>query len=250
MERVAFLIESTGERIACLLNPNTLVVRRTAGVRQRQTSGSHLTGIGLTDNPLLYTGGGRTELDLELLFDISLTGPENIATDVRQLTLPLWNLAENSSGDADGQRKPPLVRFVWGKSWNVPGVVSAISERLEQFDGAGLAQRSWLAMRLIRAEEAPAATTASQGLPQPPPTVPSPATVPPEGGVQVHQLLGTGAGPGQPQQSESLYDVAFRYYGNPGLWRLIAAYNGITDPLRVPAGTVLQIPPQSGQQGG
>lgn len=70
--------------------------------------------------------------------------------------------------------------------------------------------------------------------------------------MQVHQLLGTGAGQGQPQQSESLYDVAFRYYGNPGMWRVIAAFNGITDPLRVPAGTVLQIPPQGGQgeQGG
>ena len=31
MERVAFLIEETGERIACLLNPESLVVRRIAG---------------------------------------------------------------------------------------------------------------------------------------------------------------------------------------------------------------------------
>lgn len=247
MERVAFLIEATGERIACLLNPNTLVVRRTAGVRQRQTAGSHLTGIGLSDNPLLYTGGGRTELDLELLFDISLAGPDNTATDVRELTSPLWNLAENSSDATDGRRKPPLVRFVWGKSWNVPGVVSAVSERLEQFDGSGLAQRSWLSMRLLRVEEPSQASTAAGGQPQPPPQLPSPGTTPPEGGVQVHQLLGTGAGPGQPQQSESLYDLAFRYYGNPGMWRVIAAYNGITDPLRVPAGTVLQIPPPGGQ---
>jgi len=31
MERVAFLIEPGGERIECLLNPETLVVRRVAG---------------------------------------------------------------------------------------------------------------------------------------------------------------------------------------------------------------------------
>jgi nucleoid-associated protein YgaU len=62
----------------------------------------------------------------------------------------------------------------------------------------------------------------------------------------MHQLLGTGGAPGEPQSSESLYDLAFRYYGNPGMWRLIAAFNGIADPLRVPAGTVLRIPPEAG----
>jgi hypothetical protein len=244
MERVAFLIESTGERIGCLLNPNTLVVRRSAGISQRRAAGSHLTGVGLTDDPLLFTGGGRTELDLELLFDVSLAGPDNPADDVRQLTTPLWQLAENraSGPAADSLRRPPLVRFVWGKSWNVPGVVAAISERLEQFDGSGLAQRSWLTMRLLRVEEPPAADTAERA-PQPPPELPSPSAAP-EADVQVHQVLGTGAGPGEPQQSESLYEVAFRYYGNPGMWRLIAAYNGIADPLRVPAGTVLRIPAQ------
>ena len=31
MERVAFLIEEANERLGCLLNPETLVLRRTAG---------------------------------------------------------------------------------------------------------------------------------------------------------------------------------------------------------------------------
>ena len=38
MERVAFLIEETNERLRCLLNPETLVLRRTAGVRPRQSA--------------------------------------------------------------------------------------------------------------------------------------------------------------------------------------------------------------------
>ena len=35
MERVAFIVDATGERIDCLLNPETLAVRRQAGVRPR-----------------------------------------------------------------------------------------------------------------------------------------------------------------------------------------------------------------------
>ncbi len=69
MQRVAFLIDS-GERIDCLLNPETVQVTRLAGVRQRGGADGQLTGVGLADDPLLFTGGGRTELVLDLLFDI------------------------------------------------------------------------------------------------------------------------------------------------------------------------------------
>src|SRR5438105_1692360 len=110
MERVAFLIEATSERIGCLLNPETLVLRRAAGVRPRRSAGGLLTGGQLTDDPLLYTGGGRTELELDLLFDTSLAGSTITTDDVRDLTGPFWALAENATG-ADGYGQPPLVRF-------------------------------------------------------------------------------------------------------------------------------------------
>jgi hypothetical protein len=84
MERVAFLIERTNETLPCLLNPNTLVMRRVAGVRPRQSAGGQLTGTGLADDPLLYTGGGKTEMEMDLLFDVSLlpAPAEGAATEV------------------------------------------------------------------------------------------------------------------------------------------------------------------------
>ena len=66
MERVAFLIEETGQHITCLLNPETVVMTRTAGVEPRRSSGGRLTGSGLADDPLMFTGGGRTELKLDI----------------------------------------------------------------------------------------------------------------------------------------------------------------------------------------
>ncbi len=231
MERVALLVEATGERLGCLLNPNTLVVERSAGVRPRQAATGLLTGGALADDPLLYTGGGRTSLTLDLLFDVRITGSSVQGEDVRDLTLPLWRLSEAAA---------PIVRFLWGKAWNVPGVVSAVAERLEDFDTAGLPSRSWLRMRLARVPEtaallddAPplAATQAS--------TAPAVEGMPAQAEeIVTHRVLGEG--PDSP--GERLEDIAFLHYGNPALWRLLAAVNGIDDPGRVPAGTVLQIP--------
>jgi hypothetical protein len=41
---------------------------------------------------------------------------------------------------------------------------------------------------------------------------------------------------------DTLQSVAYRELGKPAYWRAIADLNGIDDPLRLPAGTVLLIP--------
>jgi hypothetical protein len=250
MERVAFLIEDTGERVGCLLNPDSLVVRRTAGVQARRSVGGPLTGTGLADDPLLFTGGGRTELELELLFDVSIAGSSLNATDVRDLTGPLARLAENAAG-RDGFGRVPVARFLWGKAWNIPGVVAAVAERFERFTPEGVPERSWMHMRFLRVNE-PA--------PQPPlsaPAAEAPAEIQmeeaaaelanldiPEDQLLVHETLGGGEN-GDRGSGERLDELAARYYGDPALWRLIAAFNNIDDPASIPAGLLLRIPPLS-----
>jgi hypothetical protein len=249
MERVAFLVESTGERLGALLNPNTLVIRRLAGVHPRPAAGGQLSGAGLSDDPLLYTGGGRTEVELDLLFDISLSGSSITTTDVRDLTLPLWNLSENTPAE-DGYGTPAVIRFVWGKAWNIRGVISALAERLEEFSPEGAAQRSWLRMRMLRVNEPgwrPLTPGPIEGGPQAPaPVSPEGLSIPPES-VLVYQTKGggdEGATEG-PSEGERIDEIAARTYGDPSLWRLVAAFNNIDDPSSIPAGTVLQLPPPS-----
>jgi hypothetical protein len=41
---------------------------------------------------------------------------------------------------------------------------------------------------------------------------------------------------------DSLHSLAFHEYDDPALWRGLAAFNGIDDPLRLPTGTRLLIP--------
>ncbi|MEK8105501.1 hypothetical protein NKG94_10825 [Micromonospora sp. M12] len=92
---------------------------------------------------MVFTGGGRTELVLDLLFDVDFVEAQLRPADVRVLTRPLWMLAENSTTE-HGWLRPPLVRLVWGKTWNVPGVIIAVAERFDAFTGTGSPRRSWL----------------------------------------------------------------------------------------------------------
>lgn len=248
MERVAFLLESRRERLSCMLNPGSVVVRRLAGLRPRRSIGGVTTGAGLADDPLLFTGGGTTELTLDLLFDVSIAGSTVRTGDVRDLTRPLWQLAENSAA-VDGYAQPPTVLFVWGKVWNILGVVAAVAERLEHFTVDGVPRRSWLRMRLLRVTEPAGSTPVAPAPPEALPAGSAPAGPAPAGDeepIAVHEVVGAGDQGGEGSApGQRLDELAQRYYGDASLWRLIAAFNGIDDPLRVPGGRVLRIPPRS-----
>lgn len=240
MERVAFLIERSGERIGCLLNPESVIRRRVAGLRPRRSVGGLLTGKGLADDQLLYTGGGSTELQLSLLFDVSISGSTIATEDVRDLTEPLWNLAENARSE-DGETRPPLARFIWGKSWNIPGIIASVAERLEYFTAAGVPRRSWLRLRMLRVVEAVAAP------PIPPPRI---LSLSPQSGsaapgtskeVRVHEVIGGGKGEGS-VLSERLDEIAWRYYLDPSAWRELARVNGIEHPMFLSPAMRLQVP--------
>jgi hypothetical protein len=245
MERVAFLLEKTGERIPCLLNPASVVVRRRAGVQPRESSSGPLTGAALKDDPVLYTGGGMTEVLLDLLFDVTISGSSLNTEDVRDLTRPLTALAEGKEGD-DGYGQVPLVRFLWGKAWNVLGVVAAVAERLEYFTPNGAPQRSWLRMRFLRTGDSPGADIQPLGDDLQLEDLPDEVDVPPDE-LRFYQTKGAGEGEDDEEggSAERLDEIAAHHYGNPAWWRLIAAFNKIDNPWEVSAGALLMIPPDS-----
>jgi hypothetical protein len=234
MERVAFLVDESGERVDCLLNPETVQVTRLAGVRPRSAATGALVGTGLADDPLLFTGGGRTELVLDLLFDVDVVDEQTRPEDVRLLTRRLWMLAENSAEER-GSVRPPLVRLVWGKTWNVPGVIVAIAERFDAFAIGGNPRRSWLRLKLVRMAES--ATQAQAGFDDDLATAQSPKVAP---GTAVQA---TGDGDAQPGYSGVRFDLlAHDALGSPLRWRRLAEHNRIANPLDVVPGTALTVP--------
>jgi hypothetical protein len=253
VERVTFVLEATGDRLSALLNPESLEMRRTSGLRRRAGAGGVVMGGARTDDPLIATGGGVTEYDLHLLFDtelareaLSVRPPARAAgldsQDVRELTRPLWNLSENAAAD-EGLSAPPSVRFIWGKAWNVAGVVTAVAERLEQFDATGTPRRSWLSLRLRRVEERAPLPPAA------PPTSPqfeTPAIAAPADSESTFQYDSiTVAVDEEGRLLNRLYLIAAERYGDPAYARAIARFNGLDDLLRMPGGRTLTLPPAS-----
>jgi hypothetical protein len=238
MERVAFLIDETGARVDCLLNPETVQVTRLAGVRTRGSAAGQITGAGLADDPVVFTGGGRTELVLDLLFDTDFVEAQVRPEDVRALTRPLWMLSENSASE-HGWVRPPLVRLVWGKTWNVPGVIVAIAERFDAFTLGGTPRRSWLRLKLVRVAES--AAQAQEGFEEELAAAAAPTAAPGSA------VVATAGGAAQPGYSGVRFDLlAHDALGSPLRWRLLAEHNRIPNPLDVPAGTPLAVPQLEG----
>ena len=275
MDRVVFLIEATGERVSCLLNPESLTFTRQAGLRTRTSRGGALLAAASADDPLIVTGGGRTELELQLLFDTDLarsldpgtiltrnswpqsaewltaepgtepqpgtgTSPPQVVVatepDVRDLTRPLWALAEPFDQTGSGA-DAPLVRFIWGRAWNMPAVITAAAERLEIFGPGGTPRRSWLTLRLRRVADhiAPDTPFLSSSWTD---SLPNLLSSPLDSGANYVQAIADIDG----NIVTPLYQLASEHLGTPEAWPLIAAASGIEDPLHIASGTVLTIP--------
>lgn len=248
MERVAFLIEDTGEHFGCLLNPETVVMSRTAGVEARRSAGGRLTGAGLADDPLLFTGGGHTELRLDLLFDVDLAPAHIHASDVRQMTRPIWRLAENSA-EVERKRRPPSVHFLWGRAWDMPGIVTEVAERFDRFSADGSPLRSWLRLVFVRVgqsadEEGGENYELARRLPPVDLTAPPVDTVTMTGDGRFENPESDTPGNGQPRPLTPTREyaiVSMLKYGTPRLVKEILAASGVDDPFHF-AGN-LSIPP-------
>ena len=249
MERIAFLVEPTGERIPCLLNPESVVLRRRAGIVPRRVEDAPIGAAGGQDS-LLLTGGGSTELTLDLLFDVELAPDARPDDDVRRLTRPLWELSEGRGGLTGA--KPRLVRMVWGKAWNLLGAVSAVAERLEHFSAAAVPRRSWLRMRLMIVQE----PSGDADPPRPsvvarfPELAESPFDHWPEWGSTDDLPTVPDIGTALPfSEDDRLDTLAARFLGSPADWPLLAAFNDIGDPLRLEVGMGLALPAGLGEPG-
>ncbi|PZF79044.1 hypothetical protein C1I92_33185, partial [Jiangella anatolica] len=110
------------------------------------------------------------------------------------------------------------------------------AERFDAFTVTGSPRRSWLRLKLVRVAET--ADRAREGFAEELAAAGTPAAAPGSA------VVAAGDGAAAPGYSGVRFDLlAHDALGSPLRWRLLAEHNRITDPLAVPPGTPLAVPP-------
>lgn len=237
MQRMIFFAEGEKTRLTCMLNPESILMRRKAGVRQLESLGGYSTGTRMQDAPLLYTNGGYTELTLDLLFDVTLPGHamnirndnSNNADDVTSITSLLWDMSKNILDD-EAKKSMKICRVLWGVAFDYTGIITTISERLEYFTPEGFARRSWirLAIRHVAVDDLEPIDPYKAQVPKKHESIPDNV-----------QMISEGASPSRVgelvESGESLLRVdklAQDSHGSDRQWRTMAADYGIINPMQ------------------
>jgi hypothetical protein len=199
---------SPRDRLEFQFNPKEFTIQKSATWTSKPARGAAKAG------PPEFTGAGPGKLTLELFFDASGTHDSTVVTAVEKLFACCVPTPESLK---DKKASPPLVVLKWGTTRSFPAYLTSVSAKYTLFDADGTPIRATCSVSM---EEMPG-VTAKQN--------------PTSGAVAARRAHVLVAG-------DTLASVAFRHYGDPAMWRPLAAFNGIDDPLRVRPGATLFVP--------
>jgi hypothetical protein len=164
--------------------------------------------------PPQFSGADPCKLTLEMFFDATAKHDGSVVEAVEKLFSCCVPTAKTSS---DGKPVPPLVVFTWGTVTSFPAFVTQVSAKYTLFSAGGTPIRATCSVTL---EEMPGENSQQN------PTSGSLAA------RRMHRMV----------VGDSLASVAYAEYGDATLWRPLARFNSIDDPLRIPDGTTILVP--------
>jgi hypothetical protein len=199
--------EEGSNKVEVQFNPETLQLT----YNNQNTGGDQPNGSSAQN-----VGNLTSKLSLELLFDTTEAGD-----DVRRHT---EKIAYFLMPKDDANRTPPRTRFQWG-SFIFEGIIDSLNETLDYFSEEGVPMRATLSLEL-KSDNIVFLIDKLQG----------------NGRRGSGSSEGTGVTtplrPARP--GDSVQRLAGRA-GNSADWKTIAAANNIDDPLRLAAGTLLNL---------
>jgi nucleoid-associated protein YgaU len=218
LAKATILNTFTGESFRVMYNPEEL--------KLEQGNTFAEVGIpGMGTPPVQYVRGKARTLSMELFFDTYETGE-----DVRTRTSPVVRLLDKDSREL----APPVLLFSLGRLQFQCVLVDA-GQRFTMFLSDGTPVRSTLSVRFqeyVRLD-----VELRQGLFFGSPTVSAAVNA-------VGAVVGISSTVHVTSAGETLSGLAAAYLGDPALWRVIAAANGIVDPFDLGVGRSLVIPPR------
>jgi Contractile injection system tube protein len=208
--------ESGGPRIDCMFNPKEYALTKQNNWQSGKAKGANVP-------PLDFGGGDSGKLQMQLFFDTYAASQDGHPKDVRkEYTDKLWNLMlvdPSLKNHKNKKARPPMVRFQWGAAWSFDAVITGINLKFTLFDSSGTPVRATADVTFTQVLDPKAFTK----------------TNPTSGGVGGERVWTVGEG-------DTLTWIAYKEYGDPNRWRVIADANGLTNVRRLTPGTYLEIP--------
>lgn len=168
--------------------------------------------VAKTAGPAEFSGADPCKLTLELFFDATDTLDGSVVARVEQL---FSCCVPTTPGKKEAT--PPLVVLQWGAVRSFVAFVASVQAKYTLFTGEGTPIRATCNISL---EEMPGDPRKQN---------------PTSGGLTLSSVRTVVAG-------DSLASIAYHEYGDPAMWRPLAAFNGIDDPLRLRLGSAVLLP--------
>jgi hypothetical protein len=199
-------------RVQFQFNPKEVTITKAAHWERKPVKGAPGGG------PPEFKGADPCKLTVEMFFDATLKSDQSVVDAVETLVrccIP----TEKSRAKLP---MPPLVEFHWGGIASFPAFVTQVNAKYTRFASNGVPIRAVCTVNLEEMPPNDKKKTKKQN---------------PTSGVfaveRVHTLI----------SGDNLALVAYEEYGDPALWRPLAAYNGFDDPMRIANGTRILLPP-------
>jgi nucleoid-associated protein YgaU len=198
-------------------NPKELTINKAAVWNRKPKKGA------ANADPPEYGGPQPKTIQMELFFDDwepepDKKPPPDLVRDIHQLMEWLTPTLKSRNGKQNPQ--PQLLQLAWGSNKAVSGFqgfLKSVNTKFTMFKPDGTPVRATAQITLEEIPHEPKKTN------------------PTSGAVTTRRTHVLTAG-------DSLQSVAYAEYDDPALWRGLAAFNGIDDPLRVRIGSTLLIP--------
>jgi hypothetical protein len=194
-------------KIAFQFNPKEVSITKSAKWERKPAKGK-------TAGHTEFSGAEPCKMTLELFFDATMNG----AVDVVKSVDDLFACCVAPEGAKQGEKSVPnLVVFNWGNVKSFAAYVSQVQAKFTRFAADGVPIRAVCTVNLEEIDITIPKQNPTSGTPH---------------ADSVHTMVA----------GDSLALVAYAEYGDPLLWRALAEYNGIDDPMRIARGTRVLLP--------
>lgn len=222
LEKAKLVPDDGSGEISFLFNPETITIKKNMIVTEHPTQAT-------TSGPKEFTSGISYTLTIpEIIFD-TYDSKDNVRTTYITKLERLAHVPEAKGTDKSKLPRPPKLLFVWGKFADKTDEINAhqwylisVETTYILFKEDGTPLRAKVKLELKDAD-----TPEEKG-----------------GGGQAAMGLMNNLKVITTKSNDTLQNIANNAYGSPSQWRQIADFNNINDPMNVPPGTKLLIPPK------